>query len=290
MTSYRIPATTDEALAILAECDGEALILAGGTDLLPDMRLGKRSPRHLVDVTRIPSMTEIVVHDDHVEVGAAVTFAALREHPYLQAHVPALAEAAASVGALGIQNAATWAGNIVQAMPAADGAVVAVALAVEALVCDAAGGSWQPVADLFAGPGKSRIDPARQLITRLRFPLPGGSWGSAWRRLGRRPSLILPILNCAVTLSLAGDRVTQASIALGPVAPTPFRATAAETFLTGELASAESFAEAARLAQEAANPRTSIMRASREYRLEVLPVLVADALAVAAERAKRSGS
>ena len=285
MTSYLIPSTVSEALEILAENKGEAVILAGGTDLLPDIRKGKQRPRPLVDITRIPGMTDIHIDKTFVEVGAAVTFSALRAHPFLRSHVHALTEAAASVGALGIQNAATWAGNIVQAMPAADGAVVAVALAAEALVNDSSGQSWQPVADLFKGPGQSSIDPTRQLITRLRFPLPAGSWGSAWSRIGRRPSLVLPILNCAVTLSLSDDRVTKATIALGPVAPTPFRARQAEAFLEGRIVSRDNLEAAAELAQQAATPRDSIMRASRAYRHTVLPIMVTDALTQAAQRA-----
>jgi CO/xanthine dehydrogenase FAD-binding subunit len=202
--------------------------------------------------------------------------------------VHALADAARSVGAVAIQNAATWAGNVVQAMPAADGAIAAIALEAQARVVDAGGTAWRSVESLFLGPGVSAVDPSRQLITHVRFPRPHSPWGTAWNRVGRRPSLVLPILNCAVKLSLdpGGERIAHACIALGPVAPRPFRAREAETFLKGQSPGAESFARAARMAQEESNPRSSVMRASREYRLAVLPGLVSDALAVAAERAR----
>ena len=201
-------------------------IIAGGTDMLPDIRMGKHAPACLVDVTRIPELTKIRIErgdkaGGYVTLGAAVTFAMLRDHAYLQQHVHALVEAAASVGAAPIQSAATWGGNLVQAMPAADGAISAIALDAELCVVDATGDRWLPVSSTFLGPGRSAIDPTRQLITAIRFPIPATPWGTAWRRAGRRPSLVLPTLNCAVKLVLdeEGSRIANAAIALGPVAP-----------------------------------------------------------------------
>jgi len=206
--------------------------------------------------------------------------------------VHALVDAARSVGAVAIQNAATWVGNIVQAMPAADGAIVAIALEAEARVVDRHGAIWQPVESLFEGPGVSNVDPSRQVVTHVRFPRHRSPWGTAWARVGRRPSLVLPILNCAAKLCLDPDgvRVTRACMALGPVAPRPFRAREAEAFLIGESADVEVFAQAARIAQGEADPRSSLMRASREYRLAVIPSLVSDVLSAAAVAAKRAGS
>ena len=232
MTEYLTPATIEEALHLLAIHAGQAVIIAGGTDVLPDIRKGKRAPACLVDVTRIPELTEIWVGVGYVTVGAAVTFAMLREQPYLQQHVHALVEAAASVGAAPIQAAATWGGNLVQAMPAADGAIIAITLGAELRVVDRDGARWIPVLDTFAGPGRSHIDPTRQLITAIRFPIPATPWGTAWRRAGRRPSLILPTLNCAVKLVLNedGSRISRAAIGMGPVASCPHRAVEAEAY------------------------------------------------------------
>ena len=287
MTEYLTPNTVEEALHLLDARRGQAMIIAGGTDVLPDIRKGKRAPGCLVDITRIPELTEIWVGGGYVTVGAAVTFAMLREHPYLQQHVHALVEAAASVGAAPIQSAATWGGNLVQAMPAADGAISAIALDAELRVLDREGERWIPVLDTFASPGRSHIDPTRQLITTIRFPIPVTPWGTAWRRAGRRPSLILPTLNCALKLVLSkdGNCITAAAIGLGPVAATPHRAAEAEAFLVGRAPDPVTFAEAARLAEHGADPRSSIHRASREYRLAILPVLVEEALAAAKERA-----
>lgn len=287
MTDYLIPTTTQEAVQLLVAHHGEALIIAGGTDVLPDLRKGKHAPACLVDITRIPELTEIRIGDGYVTVGAAATFAMLREHPYLCDHVHALVEAAASVGAAPIQSAATWGGNLVQAMPAADGAISAIALDAELRVLEQAGARWVPVLGTFAGPGRSHIDPTRQLITAIRFPIPATPWGTAWRRAGRRPSLILPTLNCAVKLVLNENRshIVSAAIGMGPVASCPQRAAEAEAYLVGRAPDPATFAEAAHLAERGADPRSSIHRASREYRLAILPALVEDALAAAAERA-----
>lgn len=286
MSTYCAPSSIEEALQILRRHDGDALIIAGGTDVLPDIRAGKRNPRCLVDITHIPGFDRITIEKEYVQVGAAVTFAALRRHPYLQSHVHALAYAAAAVGAADIQNVATWAGNLVRAMPAADGAVVALALDAEALLHDADGAQWRPAARLFADPGMSTVDPTRQIVTHIRFRIPERPWGTGWRRIGRRDSLVLPVLNCAVKLELTDGRIARAALALGPVAPTPFRAAAAEEFLLGQSPGEKTFSEAARIAQRDSNPRSSRARASREYRLAALPALVQDALASAARRAQ----
>ncbi len=292
MTEYLFPTSPAEAVDILAAYDGQALILAGGTDVMPDIRAGRRAPRCLVDVSRIAELAEIRLVEGCVEVGAAVTFARLREDPFIAGRVHVLAEAAASVGAAAIQTTATWAGNLVQAMPAADGAIAALALDAEVEVLDPAGARWLPVEGLFAGPGRSAVDPTRQLVTRIRFRIPSEPWGTAWRRASRRASLILPTLNCAVRVLLSGDgsRIASAAIALGPVAPCPHRARAAEAFLAGKTPRPEVYAEGGRLAVCDADPRTSAVRASREYRLAVLPSLVEDALSTAVQRALPASS
>jgi carbon-monoxide dehydrogenase medium subunit len=297
MTKYLFPTSIEDAVQRLTAHKGEAQIVAGGTDVMAEIRQGKIRPRCLVDITRIPDLDRIEVGETFVKVGAAVTFARIKDSPFLKQQVHVLVDAARCVGAIGIQNAATWVGNVVQGMPAADGAITALALETEARVVDAHGAGWYVVESLCKGPGVSAIDPKYQLVTHMRFPWPSSltlgsvstaeGWGTAWKRVGRRASLVLPILNCAVKLCLnPSDLISRAIIALGPVAPRPFRAREAEMFLIGRRPTAEVLAEAARLAQEASSPRSSIHRASKGYRLAVIPPLVSDALITAYERAK----
>jgi len=286
MTGYYSPTSIAEALKLLHTDPGQGLLMGGGTDLLPDLRKGKKAPRFIVDLTRIPELQTIQVGEQWVEIGAAVTFGALKNHPNLQQRVPALAEAARSVGAEGIQNAATWVGNLVQAMPAADGAILALALEAQVQVVSLDETTWIDVENIFLAPGKSALDPSRQVVARLRFPLPAVPWGAAWQRVGRRTALTLPVINCAVKLELDGQRIQRAVIALGPVAPRPFRARQAEQHLAGQLPTLEVLQQAARLAQSASQPRDNVLRASRQYRLQLIPTLVYRALNRAIQQAQ----
>jgi CO/xanthine dehydrogenase FAD-binding subunit len=284
---YLTPATIAEAVAALDAWAGRARVLAGGTDLMLNMQDCCCAPECLVDITRIEGLDMITVGETWVTVGAAVTFAQIAAHPFLRACVPALAEAAASVGAAPIQAVATWAGNIAQAMPAADGGVAAVALDAEACIADACGERWMPVASLYVGARTSALDSTRQMITALRFPAPQPGWGCAWQRASRRPSLTLPILNCAATVTLdpTTGLIVAAALALGPVAALPYRAIEAEAALVGQPPTLTAFTEAARLASASAHPRSSPLRASAEYRIALIPVLAAEALCQAARRA-----
>ncbi len=286
MAEFCNPASMEEALDLLATHSGAARVIAGGTDLLIDLRKGKKQAQFLVDITRIPGLGEIRIENGFVEIGAAVTFAAIKEDTYLKRAVPMLSEAASSVGAMGIQTTATWIGNLVQAMPAADGAIVALALEAEARITEHGKVGWRAVNILFAGPGKSTVDFTRQVITHLRFKIPVTAWGTAWQRVGRRSALVLPTLNCAVKLEMDQERIGRAVVALGPVASTPFQARETEVFLAGKLPTQEIFAEAGRIAQNESNPRGNVLRASRAYRLAIIPVVIRRALSIAARRAQ----
>ncbi len=284
--AYETPDSIEETLDILARYEGRARIVAGGTDLILALREGKCAADCLVDVTRIPGLDRIERQGDWIVLGCNVTFRQIKESAFLQAEARVLAEAAASVAALQIQTVATLCGNVVNAMPAADGSVALLALDAQAEIVGAEGRSWRTLGELFLGPGQSAVDPTRQMVTAFRFAAPGPRQGSAWERIGRRRALVLPILNCGVAVALGGDdTIKWARIALGPVAPVPFRARQAETFLAGRPAVEDTFVEAAAIASAECSPRSNPLRASREYRVQVLRVLVRDALAGAVEQA-----
>jgi len=240
-----------------------------------------------VDVTRIPGLDRIEQQGDWIVIGANVTFRQIKDSPLLREQARVLSEAAATVGALQIQSVATLVGNVVNAMPAADGSVALMALDAEAELAGLQGKAWRPLGELFVGPGQSAVDPTCQMITAIRFPAPTGRHGSAWERIGRRRALVLPILNCGVSLALHDDeRLASVRIGLGPVAPVPFRARETEAFLAGRPATEATFRQATEIVVQEAQPRSSLLRASREYRIEVLQVLVRQGLARAAEQAR----
>ncbi|MGQ9599745.1 MAG: FAD binding domain-containing protein [Anaerolineae bacterium] len=286
--AYETPTSVEEALAILARYDGRARLIAGGTDLILELQQGKRQVECLVDVTRIPGLDRIEQQGDWIVMGAGVTFRQIKDSSLLKRHARLLSEAAATVGALQIQTVATLAGNVVNAMPAADGSVALVALDAEAEIASQQGRTWRSVLELFRGPGESAVDPSREVLTAIRFPVPGPRHGSAWERIGRRKALVLPILNCAVSITLEPDfrTIDQARIGLGPVAPIPFRARETEAFLVGRPADKETFIQAAEIAAGEAQPRSSLLRASKEYRIEVLKVLVRQGLIRAVAQAQ----
>jgi carbon-monoxide dehydrogenase medium subunit len=286
--SYEMPTSVEEALQVLARFDGQAQLIAGGTDLIIELQEGRHTIDCLVDVTRIPGLDQIEQRDEWITIGPNVTFRQIKESPLLNDQARALAEAAGTVGALQIQTVATLAGNVASSLPAADGSVALLALDAEVQVTSLAGRDWHPVDELFLGPGKSAVDPTRQMITSIRFPSPQGRHGSAWERIGRRRALVLPILNCAASVVLDAECLTvkRARVGLGPVAPVPFRARETEAYLAGKPASEETFEQAAQIAAAEAKPRTSVLRASKEYRTRVLPVLVRQSLARAVDQAR----
>ncbi|MFC2036922.1 FAD binding domain-containing protein [Chloroflexota bacterium] len=286
--TYETPTSVEETVEILAQYGGQAQIIAGGTDLMIELQEGKHSVECLVDVTRIPDLDRIEQNGDWIVLGPSVTFRQILESPLLQEQARVLTEAAASVGALQIQTMATLAGNVVSAMPAADGCVALLALDAEVEIADSVGRRWEPVGKLFLGPGQSDVDPRRQMLTAIRFPAAGMRQGSAWERIGRRRALVLPILNCAVSVALNGDgnQIQWAHIGLGPVAPVPFRARETEAFLASRRANEETFVQAGEIAASESSPRSSPLRASREYRTEVLKVLVRRGLERAVSQAQ----
>ena len=282
---YLFPATVQEALEMLAAHGGQARIIAGGTDLVLQSQRGQRAATVMVDITRIPGLDGIEEHEDYVTIGCQATHAQIAASPLIHQKAEVLALACGSVGGPQTRNVGTLVGNVVNALPAADGAVALFALDAEVEVVDAEGRRWLPIAAMYAGVGKCTIDPCVQMVTAIRFrPLSNG-WASAYQRLANRKALALPILNAAVVVGLEDGVCSEVRIAVGPVAPTPFRAREAEAALVGQPPNAETVVRAARLAADAANPRDSVLRGSRDYRKAMVEVLVRRALTEAVTKA-----
>ncbi len=286
---YHIARSADEALAFLSHYDGKAQVIAGGTDLLLDIQQGNHPPAEaLVDITRIPEMTKVEVSDDVLTLGAGVTHTSIVAHPALRSQATCLVESCGVVGGPQVRNVATIGGNVAHALPAADGTLSLVTLSAEAEVTSSAGRTWHSILELFTGPGKSLVDPCRQLITRFRFRLAGEREASAFRRIMRPQGVALPILGCAawVRLNESGTHFEEVRLVVGPVGPVPARATGIEAMLTGQPADEATIARAADAARQELHPRTSKYRATAEYRVEMIELLVRESLTKAVHRAR----
>ncbi len=279
---YRTPRSLDEALSILAHYQGTARVIAGGTDLALQVAGSDVDLACAVDLTRIPELAAITLQGPDVVIGGCATHAQVAASAVVRQIAPLLATACAAVGSPQIRNVGTIAGNIVNAQPAADSVLALLALDARIEVVGAAGSRQVPLAEMFLGPGKSAVDPSREIVTTIRFAGLTASQHGAYARLARRRALALPMLAVATVVSVTNGRFDWARIALGPVAPIPFRSARAEASLTGAHASVESIAKAADLASGEAEPRSSILRGSREYRKEMVRVLVHRVLSEAA--------
>jgi len=286
---YLFPQSVEEALEMLGSRDGQARIIAGGTDLTIQCQRGRVQSRVMVDITRIPGLDRIDQKDGYIHVGAMVTHAEVAASPLTRARAGVLAEACGSVGGPQIRNVGTLVGNVMNALPAADGAIALFALDAEAEVAERAGRRWTPIADLYSGVGRSTVDSSQAMITQLRFRALANGDGSAFERLAKRKALILPILNAGVVVRSDGKTVTVARIAIGPVATTPFVALEAGEHLVGKVPDGAVGAQAAKLAADAAQPRYSVLRGSSEYRKAMVEVLVRRALLRALGLASEEG-
>jgi len=277
---YLFPASLGEALAMLAEYEGEARVIAGGTDLVPQLKKKERKVRCLVDVSRLPELKGIHGQDEVIRIGAAVTHQQLATSKLLQEQASALAQGAAAVGSPQIRFVGTVGGNVVNAQPAADTAIPLLALGAEAEIASLGGTRREPLEALYVRPGESRVDASSEILVALRFPALGRHEGSAYARLAKRRALSLPILNAAVVVHMAGDGRTlkEVCMALGPVALTPSRARQAEAALAGQIPDKEAIEAALEIASQEAQPRTNPLRGSAEYRREMVKVLLRRAL------------
>lgn len=277
---YLFPASLDEALAMLAEYEGEARVIAGGTDLVPQLKKKERKVKCLVDVSRLPELQGIHHQDDVIRIGAAVTHQQLAASKLLQEQASALAQGAAAVGSTQIRFMGTVGGNVVNAQPAADTAIPLLALGAEAEIASLEGTRREPLEALYVRPGESKVEASAEILVALRFPALGRQGGSAYARLAKRRALSLPILNAAVVVHMGGDGKTlkEVCMALGPVALKPFRARQAEAALRGQPVDEAAVKSALEIASQEAQPRTNPLRGSAEYRREMVKVLLRRAL------------
>lgn len=284
---YHSPQTVDEAVAALSQYGGKARVIAGGTDLLVDLRAEGADPQEaLVDVTSIRELCHITADEKYTYIGAGVTHAQIVKSLALAERATCLVESCGVVGGPQVRNVATLGGNVAHALPAGDGTTSLVALDAQAEIIKDGQRQWQPIREMYLGPGKSLLDSTRDLLIRLRFEPTRANQATAFKRIMRPQGVALPILGCAVWVELdeAREHFTGARVCLAPVAPRPYRAAEVEDYLQGQPANEDTIQQALRVAHDTLNPRTSKYRATAEYRQEMIEVLLKRTLTLAIER------
>ena len=286
---YHEPTSVAEAIDLGARFGADGRFLAGGTDLIIQMRRGKLRLRHVVSLHRVPGLDSIDANGS-VTLGALVTHRALERHGAFQGRLRGLVEGAEVVGGHQIRNVGTVGGNIVNASPAAD--VTPVLLALDATVrCTGPGGERTlPLDGFLVGPGQTALRPG-ELLTSLRFSALSERSATAFLKAGRRRAMEIAVVCVAVRLTLdaTGERCTEARIALGAVAPTTQRARAAEQSLVGLAPTPAVLREAGRLAAAESQPISDV-RASARYRTLLVETLVTRALTCCLARIREAQS
>jgi len=281
---YFAPATVGEAVKALVETNGAARLLAGGTDLLVQMRNGRLKPCLVIDLKRIPGFTDIRAEQGGFLIGAAVSSAAIGEHESLRRAWPGVVEAANLIGSTQVQGRASLGGNLCNASPAADSVPALVAAAAVCIIEGPKGRREIPVEQVQAGPGKTTLAPDEILIA-FRLPPRLSRSSDAYLRLIPRTEMDIAVVGAGVSLTLDGaGTCTTARVSVGAVAPTVLLVEAAGVALAGSTLEEAALAKMDAAIRAACKP-ISDKRGTAEYRTKIACVLARRAAAIAKDRA-----
>jgi len=278
--TYHKPEDLEEALILLKDHRGNCKLIAGCTDVIPDIRRGVLTlaeGSHLIDVRGIEGLKTIAIDQGQINIGAAATFSAILQSSVIIEQSPLLAEVSRDLGSLQVKNAGTVGGNLCTASPGADSAVALLALDARVIINGLGHEKTVPLDEFFIGPGKTILD-NNEILTRVQFPAMGPDEKYCWVKIGRRKAFTMPVITVATRVSVVDGMFDMVRIALGVAGPTPLRVEGAEDYLLGKEATIPSIEEAAEIASKEVRPRSSF-RASAEYRRDMARVLTKRALA-----------
>jgi carbon-monoxide dehydrogenase medium subunit len=284
---YASPTSLDEATALLSRASGPARLLAGGTDLLVQLREHLRDADLVVDVKKIPQLMELsFAPSQGLRLGASVPCYRIYENAEISAAYPALVDAARIVGGWQIQSRASVGGNLCNSSPAGDTIPPLIAHDARCMIVGPDGRRELRAEAFCTGPGRNVLQRGEILVS-LVFPAPAANSGSAYERFIPRNEMDIAVVGAAawVVLNAKGKAIEQARVALAAVAPKPVLAVQASDWLAGKPVTEATFAQAGKLARESASP-ISDMRGTAEFRVHLVSVLVKRTLAKAVERAR----
>jgi aerobic carbon-monoxide dehydrogenase medium subunit len=276
---YLEPKTVAEAVSLLANYDGKAKIIAGGTDLMVQMRDGRISPEFVVDIGGIEGL-DYIRYDERqgLTVGALTPIRSLEKSTVLQQRIPILSQAAGQLGSVAIRNVGTIGGNLCNAAPSAETAPSLIALGGNARIVGPGGERKVPLEGFFTGPGKTALS-VGELLVEIQVPPPAPNTRGLYLKHGVRGTIDLAVVGVAVVIAFEADGLTcrDARIALGAVAPTPIRARSAEDLLKGKKLDDGLIHRSAKAAVGETSCISDV-RASAEYRREMVEVFTRRAL------------
>jgi len=279
--------TLEEAGAMLAQYAPDARLVAGGTDLLVDLKTGRNHYGHVISMTGIPSLHGITSDADGLRIGALVTPNELAAHPALKERFAPILDATSKLAAQQIRNMATVGGNIAGAIPSADLPPILMVMGASVLIWSPKGERRVPVESIFVGPRKTSLAPD-DILTAIYVPTPPTRFGAAFARFAQRRANACAVAGVAASIQLDDDdTITDARIGLSAVAPIPTLVPGIASLLAGQPASGDAFAQAAKAAAEAAIPITDL-RGTAGFRAQIVTVLARRALETASQRAKES--
>ena len=266
---YRAPSSLGEALALLKDWQGQARLLAGGTDLIPKIKKRAVAADLLIDINRISGLSGIELGKDGLQIGGLARLAEIEASPLVREKAPALTQALQIMACPPIRNRATIAGNLCTASPAADTAPPLLVLNASVRLQGSGGERMVPLAEFFLGPAETVKRPD-EILTAVIIPLEEGR--SGFLKLGRRKAFTLSIASAAAFAKTRGGRIEEVRVALGAVAPTPIRGRKVEETLKGKEANEANIAQAAEWIRSEVKPISDV-RASAEYRRDMSYVL-----------------
>jgi aerobic carbon-monoxide dehydrogenase medium subunit len=278
-----LPRDVDEVVRVLSERGPDTKLLAGGTDLLPQLKNGLLKPACVVDLSGVSRVRALHADAGGLRVGAAVSARTLERDATTRRVYTSLAESGALVGSVQVRNLATLGGNLCNAAPSADMAPPLLALDAEAVIAGPRGERRVPLTDFFTGVRRTVLA-ADEVLLELVLPVPGARSGGQYLRHTPRRELDIAVVGVASQLTLSDGVCAKARIALAAVAPVPLRARAAEQALEGKPVTPEAIERAAELAVGAAEP-ISDQRGSADYRRHLVHVLTRRTLRTALTRA-----
>jgi aerobic carbon-monoxide dehydrogenase medium subunit len=263
--TYYKPKGLAEFVELMKTHRKDTSIIAGGTNLIPEMRDGVKSPKVLLDVGALESLSGIELDADGVSIGAAATMTEISQSAVVKEHIPILAKAASEIGNVLTRNRATIGGNLANASPCADTAPPLLALEAMIHITDAGGvARVVPVDKFFLGYKLTHLVPG-DVMTRISIPLPQAGARGGHTKLGLRKSASICVASVALTLMRENDHIAKARIAFGSVAPQPIRAYNLEEYLEGKSVNDKVLAECERILKKEIVPISDI-RGTAGYR------------------------